>query len=133
MQTVNELKKLTLDKRATFSDGLSYYLSLVKNPQFLADGERLSHVPEFFEALLQPVATFFKSRINVNSFFLVHVKKYHLIHGTLKLSNHLLVTLYYFEDVQSGIAGTGRLGEDENHFFRITWKNNPLQASPAVK
>jgi|GEM_PF-4355760 len=131
IKKIEKLKQMTLDKGADFGDCISYFLDMTEDRQFLAEGERLSSDPEFYRAILQPVAEFFHAEIDADSFFLIKVKPHDLVHGTVRLSNHQLVMFYYFEDIKSGIAGSGKLGE-ESHFFRITIKSTIVNPSRAL-
>lgn len=64
---------------------------------------------------------YYGDKVTVVSQLLVGTKNNSFIHGSAILSNQKLVVLYYFDDIQTGLAMvTSMNGMGNTDFFRLT-------------
>ena len=123
-----ELKRLTLEKDANFSELANYFFDLAEDPEFMKNGEDFHKDKKFFKMLLTPVARYFGKDIDISTLHLICIKKLGFIHGSAILSNGILVPLYFFEDYKVGLAMPYFNGMTE--FFRLSAKAVPLHKTP---
>lgn len=123
-----ELKRLTLEKDADFSELANCFLDISEDPEFMKSGEIFNEDKKFFEMLLNPVAQYFGKNMGISTMHLIHIKKLSFVHGSAIFSNGILVPLYFFKDHEIGLAMTYFNGMAE--YFRISAKAIPLHKIP---
>lgn len=123
-----ELKRLTLEKDADFSELANYFFDLSEDTEFMKSGEKFQKDQEFFKILLSPVAQHCGENISVSTMYLIRIEKLGFIHGPTILSNGILVPLYFFEDHKVGLAMAHFNGMME--YFRISAKTISLDKIP---
>lgn len=133
---IEQLKRLTSEKEADFSVVMGHFFDIVETPIVLERSTPLTQQNDFFRAVLTPVAQYCGHGLTVSSLRLMQLKKSHFIHGTAQLSNGMLIVLYFFDDIQTGMAISGGANGTSN-FFRLTAfqpqdKNTPAPDSIAI-
>jgi hypothetical protein len=123
-----ELKRLTLEKDAKFSELAHYFFEVTEDPEFMKSGEKFHEDEEFFKVLLNPVVKYFGENLDVSAIHLIRIKKLGFVHGSAILSNAMLVAFYFFEEQQVGLAMAYFKGQTE--FFRISAKTVPSYKVP---
>jgi hypothetical protein len=123
-----ELKRLTLEKDANFSELANYFFDISEDPEFIKSGENFQKDEEFFKVLLNPVAQYFGKNISVSIMYLIRIETLGFVHGSAILSNGILVPLYFFEDHKVGLAMAHFNGTMQ--YFRISAKTVPLHKIP---
>lgn len=124
-KSIEELKKLTLEKDANFSTLANYFFDIMEESGFLKKGEPHKD-KKFFKILLKPVTQYFG--VNVKAMRLIRIKEFGFIHGSAILSNGITAPLYFFEDENIGLAIA--CFNAHNEFFRITANIVPLHQVP---
>lgn len=124
----SELKRLTLEENANFSELANCFFDIAEDPEFMKNSENFHEDEKFFKKLLSPVAQHFGKNIGVNTMYLLCIKKLGFIHGSATLSNGILVPLYFFEDHKIGLAMAHFNGMTE--YFRISAKAIPSHKIP---
>ena len=127
---VADLKKLTIAREQNFSIPLNYFLThIAENKAARQAGKSLTKRHGFYKTLLKPiVAQRFNDDVTIGSLMLFQIQGCQFVHGFVMLPNAHLLVLYFFEDIQVGIAAiTG--GRDTDLYRLTVWESDDPNAS----
>ncbi len=119
-EVIEELKKLTTKKDQDFMVPANYFLDhIAEDPEIMDKSIPLKGQDEFYSAILTPILQFYGKTTKIEKMFLVQIEKCQFIHGIALLSNPKMLSLYYFSDIQTGLAIVPSLTGVSN-LFRLT-------------
>jgi len=123
-EILRTLKKLTTAEKADFSEAMNYFFDYIaENPPMFSDGELLKENTELYKTLLKPIAEYFGKEVEVSFLCLIKMNGAdYFIHGTACLSNGAHVVLYFFRDINVGIAAASFFTSKKSDYFRLSAK-----------
>lgn len=132
-KALEELKKLTTVQEQNFTVPGKYFLDHVaENPAAMQASTPLTKSQDFYKQLLTPVIQArYGNNVEVRGLLLMQLKKYRFVHGACQLSNNRFCTLYFFDDVQTGMLMIADSGHTD--FIRLNfWQSQNLSAETIV-
>ena len=124
-EIIKGLKELTVAEKGSFADAMNYFFDhIADNRSLCDDGEPLQENTKFYVELLKPVAQYFgidrESYISI--MLLTKMNGAEFVHGSVCLSNGTNVVLYFFEDINVGIAAAITFNSPQCDYFRLSLK-----------
>src|SRR3990167_2778682 len=116
---LNQLKRLTVAEKTDFSTPGNYFLDLSEKPTLLNLSKPLIQTLNHYRPLLNPIVTYYGQHVGLSFLKLARIKKHHFVHGSGVMTNGIIVVLYFFEDIQTGLAMVPS-GYQRVDFFRLT-------------
>ena len=114
------LKELTVSEKGSFAEAMNYFFDhIAENPSMREDDEALKEDTEFYKGLLKPVAQYFGKDVQVSFMLLMKMNGAEFVHGTTFLSNGTNVILYFFKDINVGIAAAPSFTSPQCEYFRL--------------
>lgn len=117
---IEELKRLAMVPNQDFAVPGEYFLThIAENSAAWESSKPLRKRQDFYKQLLIPVIRDrYGITIQVELLNLMQIKKCRFVHGVVTLSNGVFLIVYFFEDIQSGMAIVHL--SNRTDFFRLT-------------
>ena len=118
---IEELKALTLVRDQDFSIPVTYFFDHLVDTGLLQKYNKPLKEDQkpFYEALFQPLLQRYQAKINIKFLLLQDIPGENFVHGFAVLSNAKSINLYFFPDINMGIATIVKTG-DQVDYFRVS-------------
>jgi hypothetical protein len=102
--SIDILKKITVETKE-LSEAMSYFFDIMESPTS-NKGDLYTGSFDLYRAILTPVLkNQFKDQVvEIVAFYLMQIKENNFVHGMVILSNNVSLSLYFFDDIYTGLA-----------------------------
>ena len=118
MDWYEELKALTLIRDQDFSIPVTYFFDHLVDTGLLQKYNKPLKEDQkpFYEALFQPLLQRYQAKIKIQFLLLLNIPGENFVHGFAVLSNAKSINLYFFPDINMGIATIVKTGNQVDYF-----------------
>jgi hypothetical protein len=120
-QIMTEFKHMTLQNKQEFSVIMRYFFDHLVDTGLLEQYKQpIDKSREgFFTVMVNPILKYFKGPVKVIGLALDGLEGEAFTHGVVALSNHQMLSLFFFDDVNTGLVSFSN-DKGGMEFFRIT-------------
>lgn len=117
---IDELKLLTA-KSKELSLPMNFFMDhIAEDPDFRKNNDIFQENQDFYQAMIHSILPrYCSTETTVKSMYLVKHRESTLVHGSALLSNKTMMSIYFFEDINTGIAFVPNFSGDSS-IYRLT-------------
>lgn len=128
-QRLERLRWLSTEKNISTITAMAYFFENVAASATLLQHEKFIGVLNPFYSLALPVAQYYGEQVAITSMLIFCLKTHHFLYGVAEFSNQLFAMLYFFEDVNVGVASVSPIAAPME-FFRLDCLENKCRIIP---